>query len=112
MRALEMTNSYSRFNHSNEKNELKHIPINVQLRRIGINEIFIKRDCFSIIFKDNFDISVYKYNSYEDIYEKTKAQLLGNIFVSSDIINTILEFLESNHQIIANNIKDLRDGFS
>lgn len=108
----EMTNIYSRFNHSHEKDELNHIPITVQLRRIGINEISLTRDCFSIAFNNNFDISVKKYNSYEDIYEKTKEQLLGNTFVSSDVINTLLEFLESNYKIITNMIKEFKGGFS
>ncbi len=107
-----MINHYNSNNLANEKEEPKCVPINIRLRDIGINKISIAREYFNIAFKDNFDISVNNYNSYEDIYEKTKTQLLGNTFVSSDVINTILEFLESNYQIIANNIKDLRGGFS
>jgi hypothetical protein len=107
-----MINHYNSNNLANEKEELKVVPISVQLRGIGVNEISITRDCFSIAFNDGFDVFVNKYNDYDDIYEKTKSQLLGNTFVSSDIINKVLEFLESNHKIITNKIKGCGGGFS
>lgn len=87
--------------------EVAHIPINFQLRRIGVDKITLTKYYFIIEFSYGYNIFINNYTKYDDIYKEIK--ILGNTpFITDEIISEILEFLEYESRLITKIIKNFR----
>ena len=86
------------------------IPMTFELRALGICYVGFNQNYFKIETPTEL-IVITSSESYDDIYNGTKYQLLNSGYnITVDDIRSILEFLEENREYIENSIRKLRGG--
>ena len=81
-----------------------------ELRALGICYVEFNENYFKIETLTEL-IVITSSESYDDIYNGTKYELLNSGYnITVDDIHTILDFLEDNREFIENSIRKLRGG--
>jgi hypothetical protein len=88
--------------------EVVYIPINVQLREIGVEKITLSKYYFIIELNSGNSIFINNYGKYDGIYEQTGWKLEEVSYISDENKFEILKFLEDESQMIKKIIKNFR----
>lgn len=88
--------------------EVVHIPINFQLRGVGIDKITLSKYYFIIEFEHGSYIFINNYKNYDHIYGVTLYQLDHVFFISDENKAEILGFLADKSRMIKKFIKNFR----
>jgi hypothetical protein len=88
--------------------EVAHIPINFQLRALGVDKITISKCYFIIEFDNGYHIFINDYYDYADIYDQMESEFSDTCLMSDEIVSEILKFFKDESKTIKKIIKNFR----
>ena len=88
--------------------EVAYIPINFQLRAIGVDKLTISKRYVIIEFEQGYSIFINDYYDYDDICDRIEFEYSGTSLNPNAIVSEILKFLEDESRTIKKIIKNFR----